>query len=113
MLDDLLLKVQHEVVQLTNLAGIGPCALLDVGVTALERCEESVTLLALLILTRDNTGWIEDTGNTDLEILTIVADWYTLASCLIGANLADGDAVDIESLRRNDGGCRHFIRGMS
>ena len=66
MLNELLLEVDEEVVEGTDIAAIC-AALLGIRVTALQRCEKTVTALALLVLTDDDTSWIEDARNANLQ----------------------------------------------
>ena len=66
MLDELLLKVQEEVVERTDIAVIC-AALLCIRVTTLQRREKAVTTLALLVLADDDTGGVVDARNADLQ----------------------------------------------
>ena len=66
MLNELLLEVDEEVVEGTNIAAVC-AALLGIRVTALQRCEKAVTALALLVLTDDDTCGIEDARNANLQ----------------------------------------------
>jgi len=99
--NDLLREIQEEVVELTDLTAIRG-ALLCVGVAALQGSEQAVTVLALLIRACDHAGRIEDARNANLERLPVILDGNGLTSSLVGANLANGDAGDVQVLRRDD-----------
>ena len=102
MLDELLLHVQAEVVEGTDIAAIG-ATILGIGVAALERGQKTVvTLTGLLVRANHNAGRVVDTRDADLKRLTIVLDRNGLATSLVRTNIADADAGDVQVLRRDD-----------
>jgi hypothetical protein len=110
-LKKLLLHIQEEVVERTELTSLRISTLLCKGVTSLEG-ESQLIAGAILGITNINAHGIHRLGKADLEILAVVLDRNSLATRFVHADIAKGDLVDVEVRNRDDCASSHCVLSM-
>ena len=104
--EELVLHVEEEVVEVSELASLRTRLVLGEDVASLEG-ERHLVGRTVLGLADVDTHRVDRLGDANLEALSIVLDRNRLATRLVHADIAERDLGDIEVRDRDDGSSRH------